>query len=142
MRDISLTVGPNELGNTRFGEIIYTFRLHSKLTKPKAAERIGVSTEYIRLIERGERTPALGTLLKILDIYGVSYEQKPKSQVVIDGNISVTFTSRIKGARHSLPNHQTRNELIGQIVSFLTIADDDTLRKIHSKLLRSMDAAS
>lgn len=137
MRDIVLTVGPNQLDNLRFGEIIHSFRMNSQLSKSKAAECIGVSSEYIRLIERGERTPALGTLLKILDIYGVSYEQKPKSQVVIDGDISVKFTSRIKEARHSLPN-QTRNELIGQIVSFLTIADDDTLRKIHSKLLRSI----
>jgi transcriptional regulator with XRE-family HTH domain len=138
MKDIFLTVGPNQIDNLSFGEIIHSFRLNSQLSKPKAAERIGVSSEYIRLIERGERTPALGTVLKILDIYGVSYEQKPKSQVVIDGNISVTFTSRIKEARHSLPKHQTRNELIGQIVSYLSIADDDTLRKIHSKLLRSI----
>jgi transcriptional regulator with XRE-family HTH domain len=138
MKDIFLTVGPNQIDNRSFGGILAVFRIKNNLTKPKAAERIGVSSEYIRLVERGERTPALGTVLKILDIYGVSYEQKPKSQVIIDGNISVTFTSRIKEARHSLPKHQTRNELIGQIVSFLTIADDDTLRNIHSKLLRSI----
>jgi transcriptional regulator with XRE-family HTH domain len=136
MKDIVLTVGPNESGNIRFGEIIHSLRLNSQLSKPKAAERIGVSSEYIRLIERGERTPALGTLLKMLDIYGVSYKQNG-SQVIIDENISVEFTSRIKEARYSLPN-QTRNELIGQIVSFLAIADNDTLRKIHSKLLRGI----
>src|SRR5580765_3318790 len=102
MNDIALTVGPNENGNIRFGEIIHSFRMNSQLSKSKAAERIGVSSEYIRLMERGERTPALGTLLKLLDIYGVSYERN-KSQVIMDGNVSVEFTSRIKEARHSLP---------------------------------------
>jgi transcriptional regulator with XRE-family HTH domain len=139
MNDIALTIGPNQIDNLSFGRILAVFRIKNNLTKPKAAERIGVSSEYIRLMERGERTPALGTVLKILDIYGVSYERKPKFQVVIDGNISVKFTSRIKEARYSLPN-LTRNELIVQIVSSLSIADDDTLRKIHSKLLRSINA--
>jgi transcriptional regulator with XRE-family HTH domain len=138
MNNIALIVGPNEVGNIRFGEIIHSFRINSQLSKSKAAECIGVSSEYVRLMERGERTPALGTLLKILDIYGVSYEQNG-SQVIIDGNISIEFTSRIKKARHSLPD-LTRNELIGQIVRSLVTVDDNTLRKIHSKLLRSIDA--
>jgi transcriptional regulator with XRE-family HTH domain len=138
MDNISLIVGPNEIDNLKFGGILHTFRIRNQLSKPKAAERIGVSPEYVRLIERGERTPALGTLLKILDIYGVSYERNG-SQVVMDETVLVDFTSRIKNARHSLPN-PTRYELIGQIVSFLSITDDDTLRIIHSKLLRSIDA--
>jgi transcriptional regulator with XRE-family HTH domain len=138
MKDMFLTVGPDQIDNLSFGGILATFRIKNNLTKPKAAERIGVSSEYVRLMERGDRTPALGTLLKILDIYGISHERNG-SQVVIDGNVSVEFTSRIKAGRYSMPN-PTRNELIGQIVSFLTIADDNTLRNIHSKLLRSIDA--
>jgi transcriptional regulator with XRE-family HTH domain len=134
MNNISLTVGPNEIDNLKFGGILHSFRMNSQLSKPKAAERIGVSPEYVRLMERGKRTPALGTLLKILDIYGVLYERNG-SHVVIDGNVSVEFTSRIKAGRHRLPD-LTRDALIGQIVRSLVTADDDTLKKIYLKLGR------
>lgn len=129
---ITLTVGPDESGNTKFGEILQNFRMRNRLSRAEAADRIGVSGEYIRLMERGERTPALGTMLKMLDIYEVPCDLINKSQVTFS-DVSVTFTSRIKEARHHFPK-LTHNELIGQIVMSLVLADEKTVKKVYKIL--------
>jgi len=132
----SLIVGPNESDNEKFGQILQKFRTDNQLSRAKAANRIGVSSEYVRLMEKGERTPALGMARKILYFYGVPYTVT-KNQIFCE-NISVEFTSRIKESRYHPKIEMTRNELMGEIVSLLSVADDKTVEKIHSKLLRSL----
>jgi transcriptional regulator with XRE-family HTH domain len=131
---VALIVGPDEPDNVKFGEILHALR-----SRPRSvvAEELNVSSEYVRLIERGERSPALGTALKMLNLYSISYELD-KFQLTFQyrKHYSVEFTSRIKEARYKFPE-LTRNELIGQVVRLLVVADDDTLKETHSKLLRS-----
>jgi transcriptional regulator with XRE-family HTH domain len=124
---INLIIGPNEPDNVKFGMILHTFRENIDIPRSRAAERIGVTSEYIRLMEKGERVPALGTAIKMLDIYEIPYEIH-NSHISFE-NVSVKFISRIKEYRHDLPD-QSRNEMIGEIVSFLVTADDDKLKKI------------
>ena len=137
MSDINiLTVGPDESDNAQFGEFLFDLRRAAKLSRIKAGQLIGVSSEYVRVIELGKRTPALGTALKILDIYQTPFTLNG-SRIILEG-FSVEFTSRIKEARYSLPKlSQSREELIVQIIESLLVADHDTVRKIHSKLVRS-----
>jgi len=133
-----LTVGPNEPDNVKFGEILRGFRNNIQISRSEVASRLGVSSEYMRLLERGERTPALGTAIKLLNIYAIPCEYISKSRIVFE-NTSVEFTSRIKEARHNLPE-QSRNEMIGEIVNLLVTADDDTLKKVLASFLRRANA--
>lgn len=99
MNRIELVVGPDEPENVEFGEILRGFRTMSGLARSQAALRIGVTSEYIRLMEKGERTPALGTALKILENYGIPHEVNITRSQLIFENTLVEFTSRIKEAR-------------------------------------------
>src|SRR4051812_27949667 len=78
-----LIVGPDESGNVELGEILHRFRDEAKLTRGEAADKIGLSSEYIRLAEVGKRTPALGTVRIMLKVYGIGY-QVDKNVVTFD----------------------------------------------------------
>jgi transcriptional regulator with XRE-family HTH domain len=132
---LSLIVGPNESDNEKFGKILHDFRNNIRLSRSEAANRLGISSEYIRLMERGIRTPALGTAIKLLDIYEIPYDIN-QSRVIFE-NTAVKFTSRIKEARHKRLPDLSRNEMIGEIINLLVIADDDTLKKILASFSRS-----
>lgn len=133
--NVTMAVGPGQEDNPIFGQYLNDLRISKKISRAEASRRLGVSLEYIRLIERGERTPALSTAAKLFDIYGVPYIFS-RSQIVL-ANTSITFTSRIKESRSSIIAPPNRNELIGQIVRLLVLADDDTLKQLHSKLVKS-----
>jgi transcriptional regulator with XRE-family HTH domain len=134
----SLIVGPNEPDNEKFGQLLQKFRTDNQLSRSEAASSIGVTSEYLRLIERGKRAPALGMATKILNFYGVSHTVS--NHQIFFGNISISveFTSRIKESRRRPKVEMTRNELMGEIVSLLSVADDKTVEKIHSNLLRGL----
>lgn len=127
----SITVGPNEADNAKLGSMLMHCRRVAKLSRKEAAGRLDVSSEYIRLIEQGKRTPALGTAIKMFETYGQEYHVDEDSLVV--SGITVKFTSRIKEGRHHTPE-LSRDELLGRIMSLLVVADDDTIRKIYEKL--------
>jgi transcriptional regulator with XRE-family HTH domain len=134
----TLTVGPNKPDNVKFGEILHNFRNNVRLSRSEVASRLELSSEYIRLIERGERPPPLGTAIKLLAAYELPFDVDIKRSRIIFETTSVEFTSRIKEARH---NHQSRNEMIGEIVKLLLTADNDTLKEILDSDLRRVDAA-
>jgi len=134
-----LIIGPNEPDNVKFGEIVHGFRNNIQLSRSEIANRLGVSSEYMRLIERGERTPALGTAIKLFDIYAIPYKVN-KSHIIFE-NTAVKFTSRIKEFRHDLPK-KSRDEMIIEIISFLITADDETLKKIFDSYLRRANATA
>jgi transcriptional regulator with XRE-family HTH domain len=135
---IILTVGPEEADNPAFGHILLSFRTRMNLTRSEAASRIGVTSEYVRMIEKGERSPALGMALKILDAYEVPWTLD-ESQVYFE-NVSAEFSGRIKEARGHFSD-LNRNELIGQMVKFLVDADDDALKRIHSRYIKEKDVS-
>lgn len=133
-----LVVGPGEADNEHFGEILERLRKRAGISRADAAKAIGVGSEYIRLIERGKRTPAEAHMPHILRLYG---EHEPCAlgdrQVLVDGH-AVEFTSRIQEARGGrLTIDPSRAERIGKIVMLLSTADDAMLTRIHNLLLRS-----
>ena len=131
-----LTVGPGELDNLEFGEVLDRLRIAANLSRAQAAAQIEVTSEYLRLIERGKRTPALGTMPKLLESYGVSF-QMDRDKITF-GRYSVRFTSRIREARYkAITENPNRDVRLGQIVRLLVTVDDDTLRDIYRRLLRA-----
>ncbi len=56
----------------RLGKAIREHRARIQLSQAGLAESIDASTEFISLIERGERLPSIGTLVRVAQILGVS----------------------------------------------------------------------
>jgi transcriptional regulator with XRE-family HTH domain len=134
-----LVVGPKEPGNEEFGHILRTYRIQKGLTRKQAAERFGFTSEYLRLIERGKRTPAWGNMPLIFGVYDVSYILVDEEYVVDEA--SIKFTSRIREARSKeepktpgIPPDPNRAQQIAQIVELLVEADERALRAVHSVL--------
>ncbi len=49
----------------RFGKNLKRLRNNRELTQEELAERIGISIEFVGLIERGQRAPSFDTIEKI-----------------------------------------------------------------------------
>lgn len=113
--DGPLEVGPGlEADNRSFGQLLERLRKHAGLSRADAAAKLGFSAEYLRLIELGKRTPALGQMRSFLDAYGADGEvekvmpggDRPDFIVLdpLDGDpVIVEFKSRIREARRSAP---------------------------------------
>ena len=71
---VDWVVGPGEPDNSRFGELLEGLRWKAGLSRADAAAKLGLSSEYLRLIEVGKRTPALGQMRNLLDAYGAEGE--------------------------------------------------------------------
>ncbi len=54
------------------GQNIRKFRLEKKLRQEDLAEKTNLSSNYIGMIERGEKIPALETFIDIVNALGVS----------------------------------------------------------------------
>ena len=55
-----------------FGEIFKEYRLKSKLTQEKIAEKLGISVKYISRIENGTGGVKVETLVNYMNILGIS----------------------------------------------------------------------
>lgn len=116
-------VGPGlEADNRYFGQLLERLRKHAGLSRADAAAKLGFSAEYLRLIELGKRTPALGQMRSFLDAYGADGEveqvmpggDRPDFIVLdpLNGEpVIVEFKSRIREARRSAP--QTPPGIVG-----------------------------
>ena len=54
------------------GKNIRQFRIRKKLRQEDLAERSGLSTNYIGMVERGEKIPSLETFICIVNALGVT----------------------------------------------------------------------
>lgn len=54
------------------GKRIREIRIQKEMTQSEIAERSGVASNYIAMLERGERNPTYLTLLKIADGFGMN----------------------------------------------------------------------
>lgn len=157
---VDLVVGPSmDVDNGKFGELLERLRWKAGLSRADAAAKLGLSTEYLRLIEVGKRTPALGQMRNFLSVYGADGEvekmmpggDRPDLLVLdpLDGEpVVVEFKSRIREARRSAlggPPDETESDPdadhwkgraaeLGVVVSLLTQVDDKTLRKVRELL--------
>lgn len=168
--DVDVIVGPGEPGNPQLGSLLRILRNHARLSRADAAANLGLSAEYLRLIEAGKRTPALGQMPRFLEAYdaqGAIEQPQPDGSVadliVINpgtGNpCIVEFTSRIREARRSGIqdpgadldwDHEDEDKPLGEglpeahaaelgmVVSLLSRADADTLRRIRKMLEREV----
>lgn len=112
---VDLVVGPGKPDNGRFGELLERLRSKAGLSRADAAAKLGFSSEYLRLIEVGKRTPALGQMRNLLGAYGadgdverISPQGYRQDLLVFDplngdegDPVIVEFTSRIREARRS-----------------------------------------
>lgn len=110
---VDLEVGPGlDADNQRFGELLERLRWSAGLSRADAAVALGFSAEYLRLIEVGKRTPALGQMRNILTAYGAEAAveavmpggDRPDLLVIdpLNGEpVIVEFKSRIREARRS-----------------------------------------
>lgn len=55
------------------GKNIRKFRLARKLRQEDLAEKTDLTTNYIGMVERGEKIPSLETFIKIVNALGVSF---------------------------------------------------------------------
>lgn len=74
-----------------FGRNLRLARKESGLNSATFGKFIGISTTYVGLIERGERTPSFAVTLKICDFFGVSFDYMltPRSCLPSVGNESL-----------------------------------------------------
>jgi transcriptional regulator with XRE-family HTH domain len=111
---VDLVVGPGmDADNGRFGELLKRLRWKAGLSRADAAGKLGFSAEYLRLIEVGKRTPALGQMRNVLGVYGangdverISPDGYRQDLLVFDplhgddgDPVAIEFTSRIREAR-------------------------------------------
>ncbi len=67
------------------GQNIKFYRIENKLRQEDLAEKIGLSINYVGMLERGEKTPALDTFVEIANALNVS------SDVLLSGVLNKGF---------------------------------------------------
>lgn len=109
---VDMVVGPGRSSdNRRFGGVLAALRERVGLSRADAAAALGVSAEYLRLIEHGRRTPALKQMRRFLDVYAAEGEVEslqpggdrvdliffpPRSDEPVIVEFRVKFESRIR----------------------------------------------
>lgn len=59
----------------RFGERLRVLRRDGGLRQIAAAEELGITAEYLRQLERGERRPSFEILWNLGSLYGASFDE-------------------------------------------------------------------
>lgn len=131
----TLVVGPGEKDNEAFGELLERYRVQTGLTRAGASERLGFTSEYLRLIERGKRTPVFGSMPLIFSVYHVNYIVDADNSYVIE-DMAIKFTSRIREPRREREDMRDPNraQQIAQIIELLVQADEEKLRHVYGVL--------
>jgi hypothetical protein len=101
------------------GKNIRKYRTSKGLRQEDIAERADLSTNYIGMIERGEKTPSLETFINIVNVLGVSSDMI-LSDVLINGYV---IKDSLLNEKLSKLSNEDRNQIYDVI---------DTMIK-HSK---------
>lgn len=108
---IDLVIGPGRAAdNQSFGQILAKARKIAGLSRAAAGASLDVSAEYLRLIELGRRTPAMGQMQAVMELYNIEGEVGPlqpggdRPDLIFfppnaDEPVMVDFVSRIREAR-------------------------------------------
>lgn len=70
--DSATLIGGGDVRYNSIGKNIRRFRTEKKLRQEDLAERSGLSTNYIGMVERGEKIPSLESFISIVNALGVS----------------------------------------------------------------------
>ncbi len=68
------------------GRNIRKYRIEKNMRQGDLAEKTGLSTNYIGMIERGEKNPSLETLIEIMNVLRVS------ADMVLYGKMEIGYT--------------------------------------------------
>lgn len=88
------------------GKNIRKYRLLQKLRQEDLAEKTGLSTNYIGMLERGEKIPSLETFIGILNALGVSADMILCD--VVDTGFKVKNTILTEKLERLSPHEQER----------------------------------
>lgn len=72
IRDDVTLIGGGDVQYNSIGKNIRRFRTEKKMRQEDLAERAGLSTNYIGMVERGEKIPSLESFIGIVNALGVS----------------------------------------------------------------------
>lgn len=89
------------------GKNIRKCRTDKKMRQEDLAERAGLSTNYIGMVERGEKIPALETFINILNALGVSADMVLTE--VLD--VGYTVKNSMLGEKLSKLNREDREKI-------------------------------
>lgn len=97
------------------GKNIRKFRISKGLRQEDIAERASLSTNYVGMIERGEKTPSLETFINIVNAIGVSSDMV-LSDVLINGYIIKDSLLSEKLAKLSIEDRNKIYDVIDTMV--------------------------
>jgi len=62
------------LNSTKIGQVIADLRARRKLSRPDVARSVGVTSNYLGMVEAGKRTLSVTTLQKLAEVFDVPEE--------------------------------------------------------------------
>lgn len=82
-----------------YGPAVLAARVACGYSRSFVAGVIGVSTDYLGKIERGDRTPAIGVRRKIFDVLPVPYKLEGPVAVTAEGEAAIAKFRCVAGRR-------------------------------------------
>lgn len=98
------------------GKNVRKYRLMKKLRQEDLAEKAGLTTNYIGMVERGEKIPSLETFIKILNALGVS------ADMVLSEVLDTGYT--------------VKNSILNEKLEKLTPEDRDRIYEVLDTLIK------
>ncbi len=68
----------------RFGEKLRTLRKQHRLSQTQLGDHLGVKQSYVGKMERGDKTPNVAMLLKIAELFNVSFDKLMNDDLRLD----------------------------------------------------------
>lgn len=134
---VNLFVGPGQYKDNRaFGELLSRIREDAGRTRAEVAAELDLSAEYLRLIELGRRTPALGQMSRFIKAYRARGDvrklqpggDRPDLMIRDVHNeepIVVEFMSRIREARQSASRSSREAPGLRKRADFFDLESDE-----------------
>ena len=111
-----------------FGENMRAARKERGFTSEALGRFLGISTAYVGLIERGERTPSLETFLKICDFFGES----PDDMFRLQSSVLSVKEKKASGRSEQEKLERKRKLIAGMIHTFSLDELDHVITVIKS----------
>jgi transcriptional regulator with XRE-family HTH domain len=108
--------GGDEMKLATIGKNVRKYRLMKKLRQEDLAEKAGLTTNYIGMVERGEKIPSLETFIKILNALGVS------ADMVLSEVLDTGYT--------------VKNSILNEKLEKLTPEDRDRIYEVLDTLIK------
>ena len=104
------------MNQEKIGLFIAKCRREKNMTQEDLAEKAGLTTNYIGMVERGEKIPSLETFIKILNALGVS------ADMVLSEVLDTGYT--------------VKNSMLNEKLEKLTPEDRDRIYEVLDTLIK------